>query len=236
MRIQSTTQISANAGVKILVFGPAGAGKTRLCATMPNPIIISAEAGLLSLRNFNLPYIEVRNMADFIQAWNWVSTSAEARKFNSICVDSASEIVENILSYQRTQTKDGRKAYGDTQEEAERVLKNFRNLQGPHVYFTAKQEMIKTGEDSKLIAGVMMPGNKLSQSIPFMFDECFQLVPGRTPEGVVYSALRTKGVSEWDTVKDRSGALDEWEMPTGGSNIPNLGALIGKIMSTPAKV
>lgn len=230
MQIRQTNTVTANMGVKLLVFGPAGAGKTRLAATMPNPIILSAEGGLLSIRHLNLPYIEIRNMADFIQAWNWVSTSAEARKYNSICVDSVSEIAENVLTYQKTQTKDGRKAYGETSEEVERLLKNFRNLAGPHVYFSGKQEMIKTGEEGKLVAGVMMPGNKLSQSVPFMFDECLQLVPSRTPEGVAYSALRTKGVSEWDTVKDRSGALDEWEMPTGASNIPDLGLLINKIM------
>lgn len=37
-------------GVKVLVYGQAGAGKTRLIQTLPTPVIISAEGGLLSLR------------------------------------------------------------------------------------------------------------------------------------------------------------------------------------------
>ena len=42
--------------LKICVHGDAGTGKTRLCATTgdaENTVIISAEGGLLSLRNSN---------------------------------------------------------------------------------------------------------------------------------------------------------------------------------------
>lgn len=224
MQIRSTNSVGTAGGIKFLVFGPAGSGKTRLCATMPNPIILSAEGGLLSLRNSNLPFIEIKNVAEFTQAWLWVSQSAEARKFNSICIDSVSEIAENELTYAKSQTKDGRKAYGDTQEQVERILKNFRNLQGPHVYFSAKQKMTASGEDGKLVPGVMMPGNNLGQAAPFMFDEVFQLVPSKTAEGKFFSALRTRGINEWDTVKDRSGSLEEWEAA-------DLGAIINKIMA-----
>lgn len=221
MQIRSTNTVGTQGGIKFLVFGPAGAGKTRLCETMPNPIILSAEGGLLSLRNSNLPFIEIKNVADFTQAWNWVSSSKEARQFSSICVDSLSELAENELRYAKSQTKDGRKAYGDTQDQMMQIIKNFRNLQGPHIYFSAKQEMIKT-ENGSLVPGIMMPGNKLSQSIAFDFDECFQLVPSKTPEGQFFTALRTRSASEWDTVKDRSGSLSEWEAP-------HLGNIINKI-------
>lgn len=207
----------------MLVLGPPGAGKTRLCETMPNPIILSAEGGLLSLRKANLPFIEIKNVQDFMAAWRWVESSAEARKFNSICIDSLSEIAENELRFAKSQTKDGRKAYGDTQEQVEKIVINFRNLKGPHIYFSAKQVMLKN-EQGALYPQVMMPGNNLGQGMPFHFDEVFQLVPGKTPEGQFFTALRTKGVSEWDVVKDRSGSLEEWEPP-------HLGEIIRKIMT-----
>ena len=54
-----------NAGVdrlKVLVHGPAGAGKTYLASTTGNhrsTMVLSAEAGLLSLRGFEINAIEI---------------------------------------------------------------------------------------------------------------------------------------------------------------------------------
>jgi len=44
IKLNSTSAIAAT-GVKILVYGQAGAGKTTLITTLPNPIILSAEGG-----------------------------------------------------------------------------------------------------------------------------------------------------------------------------------------------
>ena len=45
----------ARDGVKLLVYGQAGAGKTSLIPTLPNPIVLSAEAGLLSIAGADVP-------------------------------------------------------------------------------------------------------------------------------------------------------------------------------------
>ena len=42
-----TTREVASDGVKVLVYGGSGSGKTTLIGTLPDPVIISAEAGLL---------------------------------------------------------------------------------------------------------------------------------------------------------------------------------------------
>ena len=44
----------ANNGIKMLVYGDSGIGKTVLAATMPNVVMISAESGPLSLQKSNL--------------------------------------------------------------------------------------------------------------------------------------------------------------------------------------
>ena len=55
-------------GLKIGVAGLVGAGKTSFCATTGAPtVIISAEAGLLSLRDVDIPVIEVAS--DCRRAW-----------------------------------------------------------------------------------------------------------------------------------------------------------------------
>ena len=70
INVQSTSTISTN-GVKVLVYGQAGAGKTTLIKTMPAPIILSAEGGLLALAQEDIPYIEIKTMADLADAFNW---------------------------------------------------------------------------------------------------------------------------------------------------------------------
>jgi hypothetical protein len=67
----------------------------------------------------------------------------------------------------------------------------------------------------------MMPGNKLAQSIPYMFDEVLALRVEKNSEGVTERALQCDGDGIW-SAKDRSGKLEQWEAP-------DLGAIIKKI-------
>ena len=60
----TTKQAAIEGGVKVLVYGKAGSGKTRRCATAQKPLIISEEAGLLSLREYDIPVIEIKSIID----------------------------------------------------------------------------------------------------------------------------------------------------------------------------
>ena len=63
--LKTTSGLSAN-GVKVLVYGQAGAGKTTLIKTLPNVVVLSAEGGLLSIQDADLPYLEITSMADLM--------------------------------------------------------------------------------------------------------------------------------------------------------------------------
>ena len=75
MKVMSTR----NAGVdrlKVLVHGPAGAGKTYLASTTGNhrsTLVLSAEAGLLSLRGFEISAVEISSWEDLRNAYTWVA-------------------------------------------------------------------------------------------------------------------------------------------------------------------
>ena len=92
------TSALARDGVKILVYGQAGAGKTSLICTLPKPITLSAEAGLLSIAGADLPYIEIGNIADLTDALEWLTSSGEAAEYQSVALDSISEIAEVVAS------------------------------------------------------------------------------------------------------------------------------------------
>ena len=78
IKLTSTKQAAQLNGLKICVYGASGAGKTRLCATTGAPtVIISAESGLLSLRDADIPVIEVQTLQDVLTP---ISLSAKAQK------------------------------------------------------------------------------------------------------------------------------------------------------------
>ena len=67
VNLRNTNDVSIS-GVKLLVYGAAGAGKTYLIKTLPDPIILSAEAGLLSLKGSDLSYFAIESMSDLSRA------------------------------------------------------------------------------------------------------------------------------------------------------------------------
>jgi len=216
MKIQNTKEIHLN-GVKLLVYGMAGAGKTSLISTMPNPIILSAESGLLSLSGVELPYIEIKTINDLREAYTWLTKSDEAKQFDSVALDSLSEIAEMVLAHELTITTpdgkkmDGRKAYGEMQAQVLEIIRAFRDLNGKHVYFSAKCEKAQD-ETGRMLYAPMMPGNKLAQNIPYLLDEVLALRVEKDSEGNPQRMLLCGPDGTW-TAKDRSGKLAQWEAP-----------------------
>lgn len=223
IKITTAAQAAALHGVKILCYGRAGMGKTTLCATAPTPIILSAEAGLLSLRKYDIPVIEIKTIDDLQDAYQWATESAEAAHFETICLDSLSEIAEVVLSNAKRTSKDPRQAYGELIERMGVTVRAFRDLSGKHIYMSAKQESIKDETAGTTSYGPSMPGSKLGGQLPYMFDEVLRLTVGRTPDGTEYRYLQTRPDFQSEA-KDRSGALDAMEEP-------NLTTVVNKILN-----
>lgn len=219
IRIFNTKNYTAN-GIKILVYGAPGAGKTRLCSTAPNPIILSAESGLLSIREYDLDYIPISSIDDLYEAYEFCTTSEEMAKYDTICLDSVSEIAEQVLSEEKAGSKDGRLAYGNLNERMTALLRHFRDIPGKNVYFSAKMDYDK-GADGVAMFRPSLPGKSLTQGIGYFFDEEFVLLAEKDKEGKVIRKLQTSGDNYYEA-KDRSGALALYE-------VPDLGEIIKKI-------
>jgi phage nucleotide-binding protein len=219
IKLQSTKSI-ATGKMKILVYGQAGAGKTTLIKTLPNPVIISAEAGLLSLRDHELPFVEIDSREQLLDVYRWLVDSDEAKNFDSIALDSISEIAEVILSQEKAKSKDPRQAYGEMQDQMAKIIRSFRDLQGRHIYFSAKLEKSQD-EMGRVLYSPSMPGSKTGQSLPYFFDEVLALRCERDEDGQIVRALFCQSDGLWQA-KDRSGKLNQWEQP-------DLGVVIRKI-------
>lgn len=201
----------AQSGIKVLVYGQPGVGKTRLCATAPSPVILSAESGLLSVQGEGLDYIEIRNVNDLMEAYEWLRSSTEAKAYQTVCLDSISEIAEQLLSDEKRKVKDGRMAYAQLNDRMASLLRAFRDLPDKHVYFSAKMEMAQ-GNDGIIINRPSLPGKTLTQNIGYYFDEEFAFVIQKDTDGKLIRKLQTSKDTVYEA-KDRSGVLDMFEEP-----------------------
>ncbi len=219
MLIQRTSSIAAS-GVKILVYGQAGAGKTSLIPTLPFPIALSAEGGLLSIQSADVPFVEIGSLKDLRECYKWLKESSEATEYQSVALDSISEIAEVVLTHEKKATKDPRQAYGAMQDQMAEIIRVFRDLPGRHVYMSAKLEKTQD-EMGRVLYAPSMPGVKSGQQLPYFFDEVLALRVERDPEGSPHRTLLCDGDGTW-LAKDRSGKLAQWESP-------DLGEIIRKI-------
>lgn len=202
--------------VKALVYGQSGVGKTTLIRTLPNPIILSAESGLLSLAGEDLPFIEVKTMEELREAYAFVASS----DYDTVALDSISEIAEICLSAEKKKTKDGRAAYGMLNEIISDLIRAFRDIPGKNVFFIAKAEK-ETDQDGKILWGPSMPGKTLSNGLAYHFDLVLALRAEKNAEGQTVRALMTETDGLWQA-KARGFKLNPWEAP-------DLGAVIEKV-------
>lgn len=215
LRWTTTDRASVSRGVKCMVYGGSGAGKTRLCSTAPAPLILSAEAGLLSLRKFSIPAIEITTMAELMEAYTWITRSQEASQFQTVCLDSLSEMAEVLLA-NLIKTKgqnDPRKAFGELIPQMSEMIRAFRDIQGKNVYMSVKMEYDKDEETGRMMYIPSMPGKKLGPQLPYFFDEVYYLgVSKPDAQGNSYRYLQTQ-MDIQHIAKTRGENLAAFEQP-----------------------
>jgi len=221
LKLTSTAQIVQY--VNILCYGESGTGKTMLCSTANKPLILSAEGGLLSLADFDLPVYEISGRAQLNEVYEWLTKSKEAKdNYDTICIDSISEIAELLLAEEKVNSKDIRQAYGMMAELMTITIRGFRDLHF-HTYFTAKQKKVVDETTGAITFMPSVPGQILLNSLSYLFDEVLRLEIGRTKSKETYRYLDTVGDRRY-IAKDRSGRLSPQEEP-------NLKNLIHKIVN-----
>lgn len=219
--IKTVLESVDDSGVKILVHGPAGVGKTLLCATGGvKTLMISAEGGLLSiiggikqgLLNENvhelMEVIEVKSLEELIEAYEY----AKQQDHVWICVDSITEIAEVLLAQELREAADPRQAYGAIIVKMGDVLRLLRDIKHKNVIMTCKQQRVTDSDTGKTMYLPAMPGTKLHQQIPYLFDEVLALRVEKDEDTKDYRVLQTARDANYEA-KDRSCMLEMWEEP-----------------------
>lgn len=172
-------------GVKCLIYGTAGTGKTTLASTLDpeRTLIISFESGLLSLLDEpgseQLQYIDVGSLKELNETYTELLKPEYRERYDNIFIDSLTEISEMVLATVKADPKvykgmqDNMKLYMITQEEMVKIAKAFRDLQGYNVFMTALADtkVVKMKE----ISVPSMVGQKLGTKLLGLFDFIFYM-------------------------------------------------------------
>lgn len=225
--------LAHRSGVKLLVYGPPGSAKTPICGSAPRPVLLSVENGTTSLRGQRFLVEHTREPAKIRDFFRWVRESKEASQFDTICIDSLTEIAEVFLSAELASRKDGRAAYGEMAKTVVGIVRELLELPTKHVYFIAKmdQKLMNAGGRRQ----AYFPGNELNIFVPHAVDEIYyvdrQILFGR-PE-LNGAQVPTYPVLCWQTFTDpltharsRTGTVDAFEPCQ-----PGLARLFDKIMN-----
>lgn len=204
-------------GVKCLIYGPPGGGKTPLLNTAPRPVLLAIEPGLLSMRGSTIPTCMAETPEKIDDFFNWLFNSREADQYDTVGIDSVSEMSYRYLLPELKKHKDGRKAYGEMSAKVFPLLSNLYYMRNKHAYLIAKQ----TTDENRYIP--QFEGKDLGSKVPHMYDEILHLAKANVPGQGEVIALRAKDAYNI-LARDRSGKLAEFEFP-------HLGNLFNKILT-----
>lgn len=198
---------------KILVYGNSGSGKTTLCSTCPEKtLIISAESGLLSIKDKGIDYVDVNSIESISEVYKYLQSNADKGEYRWVCLDSLSEISEVVLAGEKGKTKDTRLAYIKMWERMESLIRVFRDLPR-NVIMTCKIDKLKDESTGALSYSPGLPGAKFANNVPYFFDFCLSLRSINNKEsGGAKRFLQCHPDNNY-VCKDRSGKLDDYESP-----------------------
>lgn len=200
-------------GVKAVIYGPPGGGKTPLVSTAPRPVLMACEPGLLSMRGSNVPTWEAYTTERIDDFFKWLFNSQEVKNFDTIAIDSTSQMCETYLVKAQNTNKHGLAAYGEMATKVMDHLRPLYYMQHKHAYLIAKQETVML--NNMATYRPYYPGQQLPVQIPHLYDAILRLAIHNVPGQGQVKAFRCQGSID-EIARDRTGQLSEFEPPDFG--------------------
>ena len=207
-----------------LIYGHSGFGKTTLASTLSkqNAIVISAEAGLLSLKKHNIDYVEI-NPDSKVSSLRTILSDVAKSGYDTVFIDSLTEISQAFLDLAKTEFPDSRNTmqrFGYYNELMIRFLKYTRDFD-KNIIYTALQKDDK--DDVGRQTHVPSLIGSIRETCPALFDFVFALRIFEKEDEKI-RVLQTDSGDGY-ICKDRSGELAQFEKP-------DLGLIINKVFES----
>lgn len=206
-------------GVKALIYGPPGSGKTPVFNTVSKGILLACEPGMLSMKGSQMPTYQAHTGPLIEEFFKWWFSSQETKNFDTLGIDSVSQLADIFLQEALKKHKHGLQAYGEMGEKTMEVLRPLFFQKQKHCYLICKQTVEK--ENGFDVRKPYFPGRQLPTEIPHLYDMILHLdihaVPAtatRPAMGQIQSFQTRRSIDI--SARDRSGKLDEFEPPNFG--------------------
>lgn len=225
MKLVSAQQIVQKGGVKIAIHSQAGMGKTMLAATARRPVVILTEktgAACLTEANIkkvfgdqavttNIAVAEAYTIEDFEEA---IEVLSEDERFDTIFIDSASELSKMLLKRAIPNYKNKMQAYGDMADEIDRFIRSLNDCPKNVIFNFHSVDHNIYDEEGDPCGTVKVPGfegQKMRTDFPFLNGDIFCVVNDFDDEGEEVRMLRTRQGDTPHYAKNRSGSCNELE-------------------------
>lgn len=194
-------------GVKAVIYGPAGTGKTPIANTAPRPVMIATEPGLLSMRNSKIPTWIAPNKNRIDEFFKWFEHSSEAKNFDTLIIDSVTQMCEIALDDAKKRIKHGLQQYGDMAEYIMPYAERLYFMPQKHMYLISKEETQDSG-----FRRPYYPGKQLPVAIPHRYDLILRVAKVSLSNVGEVTAFQCNG--SYDVMaRNRVGTLDTYEEP-----------------------
>lgn len=197
-------------GCKAVIYGKAGCGKTPIAGSSPRPLMLICEPGMLSMRHSDMPTYPAFTVAALDDFFKWLASSKEVSNFDTVCIDSVSQMCEMILTDELKNNRDGRKAYGELSRKVMDKLNALYFMPQKHLYLIFKEQ--RFDENGVVTKRPYVPGQDLPIKIPHLFDCVLHLA--KVPIPNVGEQLAFRCIGSYDVMaRNRVGTLNEFEPP-----------------------
>jgi AAA domain len=127
-------------GVKLLCYGTYGSGKTHMVLTAAAPYWGVSESIDPNMARYAIPTALLSSVADVEEFLLWGEKSNEAKAYDTLIIDSLSDIAEGELSAKMEMYGNPMQLYPQYADTMQRVLRKVNRYRGSHnIYATAKQ-------------------------------------------------------------------------------------------------
>ena len=153
-KIKSTKDVALDT-VKAVLYGPPGSGKTTASATFPDVLMLSAESGLLSVRDKALDVWTIDTWEDLEEAFAFLK--AGGHKYKSVAIDSLTECQKKLNEHIVRKFPGKRRDYEDLMSQSDwgyaidrmrRMCRAFRDLPMNVVFIALEQS--EEAEEEKI--------------------------------------------------------------------------------------
>ena len=190
--------------LKVLLHSPSGVGKTRLASTFPKPIIFDLEQGTSSITE-EVPVIamdQFREGGKFVpnrvlEYLDWLATP-EGKDFETVVIDSLTEMQEQFLSVVMPTKNDPRQAYGEWNSFVRTMMTKLRALP-KHFVVICRTKMGDTFEGTE---NMLLPQISPAawSNVPALVDYAFFMSKkkeGIGPSAKIVPVLHTQSTTAW---------------------------------------